>query len=47
MDVFHYYPRTTIFKTDFQELIQELENIYGKTPKVGIFPSSNQLPKES
>ena len=46
-DVFHYYPKTTIFKTNFQDLVRELENIYGNSPKVGIFPSSNQLPKES
>ena len=47
MDVFHYYPKNTIFNTSFHELVKELENIYGNTPKVGIFPSSNQLPKES
>ncbi len=47
MDVFHYYPENTIFKPNFQEIVKELEIIYGDTPKVGIFPSSNQLPKES
>lgn len=46
-DVFHYYPKTTIFKTNFQDLLRELEKIYGNTPSVGIFPCSNQLPKES
>jgi nickel-dependent lactate racemase len=46
-DVFHYYPKTTIFKTNFQELVKELESLYGKSPKVGIFPSSNQLPSET
>ncbi len=44
-DVLHYYPDTTIFHTNFQELVRELEKMYGNTPKVGIFPSSNQLPK--
>jgi hypothetical protein len=47
MDVLHYYPENTIFKPNFQEIVKELEIIYGDTPKVGIFPSSNQLPKES
>ncbi|MFX0073821.1 MAG: lactate racemase domain-containing protein [Candidatus Hermodarchaeota archaeon] len=46
-DVYHYYPKTTIFKTNFQDLVRELENIYGNSPKVGLFPSSNQLPAES
>jgi nickel-dependent lactate racemase len=46
IDVWHYFPKTTIFETNFQELVRELENIYGNSPKVGIFPSSNQLPKD-
>jgi nickel-dependent lactate racemase len=46
MDVFHYYPKSTIFKTKFNELVKELEKIYGNSPKVGVFPSSNQLPSE-
>jgi hypothetical protein len=45
-DVLHYYPDTTIFHTNFQELVKDLEKMYGNTPKIGIFPSSNQLPKE-
>ncbi|MFX0049290.1 MAG: lactate racemase domain-containing protein [Candidatus Hermodarchaeota archaeon] len=46
-DVMHYYPETTIFHTNFQELVKNLEKIYGNTPKIGIFPSSNQLPKKN
>ncbi len=45
-DVLHYYPDTTIFHTNFQELVKDLEQMYGNTPKIGIFPCSNQLPKE-
>jgi len=45
-DVLHFYPDSTIFHTNFQDLVHDLEKIYGKNPKIGIFPSSNQLPKE-
>jgi nickel-dependent lactate racemase len=45
-DVFHFYPTKTLFKKNFNEMITILEEIYGKTPKVGIFPCSNQLPKK-
>lgn len=44
-DVLHFYPSKTIFRKNFKELVVKLEEIYGKTPKVGIFPCSNQLPK--
>jgi nickel-dependent lactate racemase len=44
-DVFHFYPTKTLFKKNFNEMIATLEEIYGKTPKVGIFPCSIQLPK--
>jgi len=46
-DVTHYYPETTIFHTNFQELVKNLEKMCGNSPKIGIFPSSNQLPKEN
>lgn len=42
-DVLHFYPSKTIFRKDFKDLVATLEKIYGKSPKVGIFPSSNQL----
>jgi nickel-dependent lactate racemase len=42
-DVTHYFPENTLFHTDFQELIKNLERDYGNTPKVGIIPCSNQL----
>ena len=45
-DILHYYPETTIFHNNFQEMVKDLEKIYGPNPKIGIFPSSNQLPKE-
>ncbi len=47
MDVLHFYPPKTIFKKNFNELITILEEIYGNSPKVGIFPCSIQLPKKS
>jgi len=43
-DILHYYPEKTIFRKNFNEMIEELENIFGKTPKAGIFPCSIQLP---
>jgi nickel-dependent lactate racemase len=42
-DVNHFYPSNTIFHKNFEELIAELYEIYGKSPKVGLFPCSNQL----
>ncbi|MFW9901236.1 MAG: lactate racemase domain-containing protein [Candidatus Thorarchaeota archaeon] len=45
-DILHFYPRKTIFSKNFDELIRKLEEIHGKTPKVGIFPCSIQLPKK-
>ena len=44
-DVLHYYPERTLFYKNFNQMIEELEKIYGNAPKVGIFPCSNQLPK--
>ena len=44
-DVLHIYPEKTIFRNDFKELVSALEEIYGKSPKVGIFPCSIQLSK--
>lgn len=44
-DVLHIYPEKTIFRKNFKELISALEEIYGKFPKVGIFPCSIQLSK--
>jgi len=46
-DVLHFYPPKTIFMKNFNEIITTLEDIYGKTPKVGIFPCSIQLPKKN
>jgi len=45
-DVLHLYPEKTIFKKNFEDMVSALENIYGETPKVGIFPCSIQLPKK-
>ncbi len=45
-DVLHFYPPKTIFRKNFNEMITTLEDVYGKTPKVGIFPCSIQLPKK-
>jgi len=43
-DMLHYYPERTIFRKNFNDMIKELENLYGKSPRVGIFPCSIQLP---
>lgn len=43
-DVLHYYPESTIFRKNFNDMIKELEIIYGKSLKAGIFPCSIQLP---
>ena len=43
-DVFHFYPKSTIFHNNFKKLLSELETYYGDAPKVGIFPSSTQMP---
>jgi nickel-dependent lactate racemase len=42
-DVLHFYPSKSIFKKNFKEMVIALEKIYGESPKVGIFPCSNQL----
>jgi len=44
-DILHFYPERTIFSKDFKDLVNILEDIYGKSPKVGIFPCSIQLSK--
>jgi len=43
-DVRHYYPDRTIFRKDFNAIVETLENLYGSDMRVGIFPSSNLLP---
>lgn len=45
-DIDHLFPSKTIFRKEFKEMITALEGIYGKSPKAGIFPCSNQLPKK-
>jgi len=45
-DVLHLYPEKTIFRKNFIDMISILEEIYGKSPKAGIFPCSIQLPKK-
>jgi nickel-dependent lactate racemase len=42
-DVLHFYPSKTIFNKNFKEMIEDLKEIYGTSPKVGIFPCSIQL----
>ncbi|MFX1315371.1 MAG: lactate racemase domain-containing protein [Promethearchaeota archaeon] len=45
-DVLHFYPSKTKFWKNFREMVDTLEEIYGKSPKVGIFPCSIQLIKK-
>ena len=42
-DIFHFYPKRTIFHKNFNKMIQELEEICGPSPRAGIFPTSIQL----
>ncbi len=44
-DIKHFLPSRTIFRKDFNEMVAALEEQYGTSPKVGIFPCSNQLQK--
>ena len=44
-DIKHFLPSRTIFRKDFNEMVTALEEQYGTSPKVGIFPCSNQLHK--
>ena len=44
-DIKHFFPSRTIFRKDFNEMVAALEEQYGTSPKVGIFPCSNQLQK--
>jgi nickel-dependent lactate racemase len=45
-DIDHFFPKSIIFKKNFNEIIQKLEEIFGKSPKACIFPISIQLPKK-
>ena len=44
-DIKHFLPSRTIFRKNFSEMVASLEDLYGESPKVGIFPCSNQLTK--
>lgn len=39
----HYFPKSVKLFYEWNDLIQELENYYGNSPKVAIVPSSIQL----
>ena len=43
-DIYHYYPKSTIFRKNFSRLVQKLDELYGPSVKAGIVPSSNQMP---
>ncbi|MBD3230378.1 MAG: DUF2088 domain-containing protein [Candidatus Lokiarchaeota archaeon] len=45
-DVNHFFPKTTIFHRNFDEMIKTLEEIYGDSPRAVLFPSSIQLTAE-
>ena len=42
-DVHHFYPKSVKLFNDWDPLIDELENIYGSSPKSAIIPTSIQL----
>ncbi|TFG06575.1 MAG: DUF2088 domain-containing protein [Promethearchaeota archaeon] len=42
-DIYHFYPDNVKLYNEWDPLIEELENIYGHSPKVGILPTSMQL----
>ncbi|MHA1677630.1 MAG: nickel-dependent lactate racemase [Promethearchaeota archaeon] len=42
-DLYHYYPKSVKLFKDWDALIEELEEIHGKSPKAAIIPTSMQL----
>ena len=42
-DIHHFYPKSVKLFNEWNPLIEELESIYGKSPKVAIIPTSMQL----
>lgn len=46
-DIFHFYPKETIFNRDFNEMLEYLERIHGKSPHASLFPCSMHLTNQS
>jgi len=42
-DVYHFYPKSVKLFNEWDPLIEELESIYGNSPKTSIVPTSMQL----
>ena len=42
-DIFHFYPGNTMFWKKFDDMIYKLEKLYGKSPRVSLFPCSMHL----
>lgn len=42
-DLYHYFPKSVKLIKEWNELIRELEKIYGNSPKAAIIPTSIQL----
>ncbi|TFF97604.1 MAG: DUF2088 domain-containing protein [Promethearchaeota archaeon] len=42
-DVFHFYPKNTIFHRNFDAMVKELGGLYGNNPRVALFPCSMHL----
>jgi len=42
-DVHHFYPKSVKLFNEWDPLIEELESIYGNSPKTAIVPTSMQL----
>ena len=42
-DLYHFYPKSVQLFNEWNELINELSNMHGNTPKVAIIPTSMQL----
>ncbi len=44
-DIHHFFPKSTIFTQDWQQMITKLKEIHGETANVAVFPCSIQLPE--
>lgn len=44
-DIHHFFPKSTIFTQDWQQMVTKLLEIHGETANVAIFPCSIQIPE--
>jgi nickel-dependent lactate racemase len=44
-DIHHFFPKSTIFSTSWDTILQKLRQIHGDSPNVAVFPCSIQVPE--